>query len=133
MPDYSWNELSEISYEVTNGDLFNGLLLNGIIPTDNDYSSRVYDWIEWNILEKIHLECQEKKWLEEYTKYFYCQITILWKENKSIVIQDNPFLKQVIIANEFPDHSCSKCMYTIPNQVVKINHINDLYFSIQRI
>ena len=123
-----------MSLEVTNGDLFYDLLLNGIIPTDHDYSRRVYGWIKWNILVKIHLSCQEKEWLVEYTNYFYCRITTLWKENKSIIIQDDPFLKQVISANESPKHSCSKCrngnMNIIPNQVIKlivqINFISSL-------
>ena len=118
---------------MTNNDLFDSLLHDGILPTDPDYPRRIYAWIKWNVLEKFHLSSQEEEWLIEYTNYFYCQITTLWKKNQGIIIQDDSFQKQVINANESPEHSCSKCrnkkINFIQNQVIKSIAQNKYFIS----
>ena len=133
----SWNNLPlEMSLQVTN--LFDGLLLIGAIPSDHDYQKRVYNWIKWNVLQKIDLNCQEDEWLMIYTNYFYHHIANLWKENKGIVMKSDFFFNEVINHNENSDHCCLKCsppmkknkkIILIPNQVKYTNYIKCIYIQ----
>ena len=119
----SWNDLPlEMSLLVTNNDVFDGLLFNASIPTDLNYFAKVYDYIKWNILNNKSLSCREEEWLLETTNNFCNQITSLWKENKGIILQSDPFMRKVIWRN-IEEHSCSKCLSSAPRRNKKIKLI----------
>ena len=66
------------------GDLFFGLKVKKIFPSNPNYADHIFDWIKENMFKDKHMSCEEKKWVHKFAPNFKAKIKIHSGKSQSL-------------------------------------------------